>query len=347
MTTTHVVGREPDSGAGGAILTVTVSDDATMFSGLANVHRYDQPSAHDIVSYVRSVLGEDPQWASVHLIADTEMLRQLIQAFGDYDVELTCEDLSSGDEMTGARDATLDKGASTHPVTSEWEEIGRIPVRRPTAEPKRTGSFERFGVSGYVLVGVVGLVAALCAAAIWFVTGRNGGDSPEEAETTPPEQSAFQVAPSPLSPAAPEPADPEPEQPAPENVTLEHNGLSVELPVGFHLEPDGDMWRATGPDPDFRLQLAVDPLYGIAPDAVMQQVVRDIEADPELHLTDSGDAGVRYSHDLPDGSHAEWSTWTDRDVQISIGCHTRDQPTTVQSATCAMANDSARFTPPE
>ena len=46
-----------------ALLTVTVDDESTIFSGLANVHRYDQPTPADIVSYVRSVLGDDPQWA--------------------------------------------------------------------------------------------------------------------------------------------------------------------------------------------------------------------------------------------------------------------------------------------
>ncbi|MCT1684127.1 type VII secretion-associated protein [Corynebacterium appendicis] len=346
MTTTDVAGRlaGTPSKPGGALLTVTVDDECIVFSGLANVHRYDQPSAGEIVSYIRSVLGENPQWAPVHLVAEEAELTRLVQAFGDYEVELTCETLDGeDDDSSGAGDDT-----DPHPATTEWEEVGEIAVRRPVLEPRRR---ERFGTSGYLLVGVVALVAAVCAATIWFVAGRGSGAEAnvDGIGAAPPERSEDAVLPADMLGDEPEgePADdPEPEQPKMEKVTLEQDGLSVELPVGFHLEPDGDMWRATGPDPDFRLQLAVDPLYGVPPEDVMRQVQKDIEDDPELHHTESDETGVRYEHALPDGSHALWSTWTDRDVQISIGCHTRTAPTTVQLATCTMANESARFTPP-
>lgn len=351
-TTTDVAGRlagAPSGPGGGALLTVTVDDECTVFSGLANVHRYDQPTASEIVSYIRSVLGENPQWAPVHLIADEAELTRLIQAFGDYEVELTCEALDGGE--TDSSGAGKDTDTDSHPATAEWEEVGAISVRRPVLEPRRR---ERFGTSGYLLVGVVALVAVVCAAAIWFVAGRgSGAEADVDGLGVAPPDDADDAADAALPAdmigdgAEDGPADdPEPEQPKMEKVTLEQDGLSVELPVGFHLEPDGDMWRATGPDPDFRLQLAVDPLYGVAPEDVMRQVQKDIENDPELRHTDSDETSVRYEHALPDGSHALWSTWTDRDVQISIGCHTRTAPTTVQLATCTMANESARFTPP-
>lgn len=344
MTATNVVGSETESGAGAsALLTVTVDDDATVFSGLANVHRYDEPSASDIAAYVRSVLGEDPQWAPVHLVADIATLQQIIQAFGDYEVELSCDVLDNDAPEHSVGSPPAETVTATHPATSEWEEIGHIPIRRPEVETRRS---EKFGTSGYALVGVVGLVVAVCAAAIWFVTGRGSERDTENGVPQPLQASTTSVAVQPLDPPESESPSPSSTLRAPEKVTLEQNGLSVELPVGFHLEPDGDMWRATGPDPDFRLQLAVDPLYGVAPDAVIRQVKKDIEADPELRHVESDDVSVRYEHLLPDGSHAQWSTWTDRDVQISIGCHTREAPTTVQSATCAMANESARFTPP-
>lgn len=345
MTTTHLAGRSTDSGAdNGALLTIKIDDEGTVFSGLVNVHRYDQPTASDIVSYVRSVLGDDPQGAPVHLVANDAILTEMIQAFGDYDVDLTCEDLSDSGEVPSPPAESAAAGTGSHPATTEWAEIGHVPVRRPAVESRRS---QRFGTSGYLLVGVVGIVGIVCAGAIWFVTARGSTETEDTAEQPP------QVS-SPAVPSAPAPSPdvesvaPETEQPAPfEKVTLEQNGLSVELPVGFHMEPDGDMWRATGDDPDFRLQLAVDPLYGVAPDAVMRQVEKEIESDPELSLLDSDAEGIHYEHDLPDGSHAQWRTWTDRDVQLSIGCHTRHKPTTVQSATCTMANDSARFTPPE
>lgn len=318
-----------------ALLTVTVDDESTIFSGLANVHRYDQPTPADIVSYVRSVLGDNPQWAPVHLVADESTLAQLIEAFGDYEVKLSCETVPGGE---------VEEPADTHPATSEWEEIADIPVRRPVLEPRA----ERFGRSGYTLIGAVALVVLLCAAAIWFVAGRGSGEEHTEA-TAQAEAEAPAAAPAPPVEAEEPSEEEQTSLPEPQKVVLEQDGLRVELPAGFHLEPDGDMWRATGPDPDFRLQLAVDPLYGVAPDAVMRQVEKDIENNPDLRHTGGGDDGtsVTYEHDLPDGSHALWRTWTDRDVQISIGCHTRTAPTTVQLAACTMANESARFTPPE
>lgn len=346
MTTTDVAGRLTGSsnGTGGALLTVTVDEECTVFSGLANVHRYDQPSAGEIVSYIRSVLGDNPQWAPVHLVAGETELARLIQAFGDYEVELTCEALDGDD---GANSSGAFDDTDTHPATAEWEEVEEITVRRPVLEPRR----ERLGASGYLLVGVVALVAVVCAAAIWFVAGRGSGAEAdlEEAGAAPPDAAAdAALSADMLGDGAEDSPAPEAErgQATMEKVTLEQDGLSVELPVGFHLEPDGDMWRATGPDPDFRLQLAVDPLYGVPSEEVMRQVQKDIENDPELRHTDSDETTVRYEHTLPDGSHALWSTWTDRDVQISIGCHTRTAPTTVQLATCTMANESARFTPP-
>lgn len=347
MITAYAAGREIDFREGfDALLTITIDEDATVFSGLSNVHRYDRPSASEIVSFVRGVLGDDPQQTTVHLVADAETQQRIIHAFGDYGIDLTCEDPSSSGQGDGeeAGAPSRETVARTHPATSEWEEINHIPVRRPAVETRRTG---RLGSVSYLLAGVVVLVAAVCGVAIWVVAGRGVSNDVHDAAEQPSQTTPLEAHGSRSPSHVPEQPGLEPEQPAPENVTLEQNGLSVELPVGFHLEPDGNMWRATGPDPDFRLQLAVDPLYGVAPDAVMRQVLADIEADPELRLIDSSDENVRYAHDLPDGSRAQWSTWTDRDVQLSIGCHTRKEPTTVQSATCTMANDSARFTPPE
>ena len=344
--------------AADAVLTITVAADHVVFSGLTNVHRYDTPTAGEIVSYARSVLGENPAWATVHLVATEAMLGKLIEAFGDYEVELTCEISEDGEDSEDSEDnaarvshaGALPSSAEieTHPATESWEEIGHIPVRRPVLEPRRN---ERFGRSGYMLTGVVFLVVAVCAVAIWFVTNRGNSTDELAANSSEAANQVGDKAPWPeesigsdLSEEPPE----SPETPAPakvDKVRLEQDGLSVELPVGFHLEPDGDMWRATGPDPNFRLQLAVDPLYGVEPEAVIRQVKKDIEEDPELRHIESDDTTVRYEHDLPDGSKAQWSTWTDRDVQISIGCHTKTMPTTVQLATCTMANESARFSP--
>lgn len=342
MTTSPVTAQEsPPARTADPVVTVAVNDDHVAFTGLANVHRYDQPTANEIASYIRSLLGDNPQWAPVHLIAEEDTLEQLIQAFSDYEVELTCE-VPEDEPDQVPRDANT----VTHPATSTWENIGHISVQRPVLEPRRK---DRFGASGYALVGVVAVVAVVCGVAIWSVAGRGSGSEDQAALDAESDDTAEPMpgeAPADPLPAVEEiePSD-TPAAPHMEKVTLEQDGLSVELPVGFRLEPDGDMWRATGQDPDFRLQLAVDPLYGVDPEAVMRQVRKDIDADPELHHIDSDEHSIHYEHHLPDGSQAQWSTWTDRDVQISIGCHTRTTPSTVQLATCTMANESARFSP--
>lgn len=132
----------------------------------------------------------------------------------------------------------------------------------------------------------------------------------------------------------------------PQKVVLTQAGLSVELPAGFSLEADEDMWRATGADPDFRLQLAVDELYGLPPEAMLEQIQREIDSDPTLEPLSRDAISMHYRQKLDDGSEVHWHTWAQADYQLSLGCHTRFAPTRTQLATCQMATDSARFTPP-
>lgn len=135
-------------------------------------------------------------------------------------------------------------------------------------------------------------------------------------------------------------------QSGPQKVVLTQAGLSVELPAGFSLEADEDMWRATGADPDFRLQLAVDELYGLPPEAMLEQIQREIDSDPTLAPLSRDGNSMHYQQKLDDGSEVHWHTWAQADYQLSLGCHTRFAPTRTQLATCQMATDTARFTPP-
>nr|VDG62372.1 type VII secretion-associated protein, Rv3446c family [Streptococcus thermophilus] len=341
-------------------LTVTIRPDSVVFEGAANVHRHDNPSTSDIAAAICKALGSEPAGAHVHIVGDEETIDDLVVLTSGYDIVLTSEttkrrgkhalrpnagaDAAETSETaeTGtnaAADATgASAGSDAHPRTTEWEEIT---LRRPTLYD---GSRETFLPAGTLLVLAVTVIGALCAAAIWAVA-RSGSDASERDQVHGPSgDAATSKRASPTAPSASTPPPSSARQP--ESVTLTQDGLSVEVPVGFTLEPDEDMWRATGPDPDFRLQLAVDPLYGVAGEAVINQVEQEILADPELHVTERDDLSISYKHMLPDGSHAQWRAWIDGGHQISIGCHTRTAPTTVQQATCAMANDSARYSPP-
>lgn len=295
------------------VLRVDISDGFAIFSGAANLHRFDEPSTADIAASVRSLLGETP--ARVEVSADDATIAELRALLPDFEV-------AEQSLIDDSPDSAPEPEPEPEPETSQW---GTVQVSRPRLEVRGRGS----SISA-MLIAVVIAVIVLCAAAIWFVMGRVS-DQPEPVQ--PPRTTASTSFATPTS--AP-----------PETVIVSQDGLSVELPVGFSLEPDEDMWRATGPDPDFRLQFAVDPLYGVDPDILLDQVETEINEDPELTLLERADGQIRYRHMLADGSEALWGTWTDGGHQISIGCHTRLAPTTVQLAACTMANDSARFTPP-
>ena len=117
----------------------------------------------------------------------------------------------------------------------------------------------------------------------------------------------------------------------------------MQLPAGFGLEADDGMWRATGGDPDFRLQIAVEHLYQLPAQTMAEQLLADIEADPEVELVDTDGVAVTYLERAADGSQALWRTWPDGAVQLFVGCHTRLEPTVVQRATCRMAMESAAY----
>lgn len=319
-------------------LTIEVSDYGTSFSGVVNLHRYDCPSSTELVASVRSMLGSEPAGAWVHLIAETKVAEEFAALTGDYDITLTVEEVGDaghgGDvgypEYAGER-ASISGAAYAEDYGTEFMDVS---VQRPALAVRAK---QNMALNAAVVACVVAAVGLACVSMIWLVSAQRGAD--ESAVASPPTTSPVS---SPQSPTS-TPRETTPPQ-EPETVVLEQDGLSVELPVGFRLEPDEDMWRATGPDPDFRLQLAVDPLYGVSPRALIEQVKREIEEDPELTVTASDEFSVHYSHHLPDGSQATWKTWVDGDQQLSIGCHTRLEPTVVQKTACTMANESARFT---
>ena len=296
------------------VLRIDVSEGCAIFSGAASLHRFDEPTAADIATTVRGLLADQPTSVRIEVAADDELVAELRALLTEYTVEAS---------------SLIDVPPPT-PATSEWE---TITVPRPTLDVEDKGR-----QINLMLIGVVGAVILLCAAAIWFVMGRVAGQ-PEVAAV----QETRISTPSTTRTSAPSPTAPAPE---PETVTLSQAGLSVELPAGFALAPDEDMWRATGPDPDLRIQFAVDPLYGVPADAVLDQVEKEISEDPELTLLERADGKIRYRHMLPDGSEALWAAWAEHGHQISLGCHTRTAPTTIQLTACTMANNTARFNPP-
>ena len=287
-------------------LRITATDASTVITGAANIHRFDAPTSREIAGTVRSVLGPDPHGAPVHIAADPQRLSELTHALSDYDIELTTE--------------PLQPVAPTPDDTPE-------PFHRPPPPEQES----RSGV--WIIAAVVAAVALACAAVIWGLTS---GKSPGEEEPPPSQPPETQSAPvsSPVQ---------EEERAEQTSISIERDGLTVQLPAGFTLEADEGMWRATGDDPNFRLQIAVERLYQLPARTMAEQLLADIEADPEVELVDTDGIAVTYLERAGDGSQSLWKTWPNGTVQLFVGCHTRAEPTVVQRATCRMAMETAEY----
>lgn len=304
------------------LVTITLTEAGAIFEGLTNVHRYDRPSPAEVASYVRNLLGPNPGGAGVHIIGAEEDVEKLDRALAGYDVVLTAE-----------------RPAQRHPVVPPLRaEEETVVITRPSAPPSVREGVGRWidGNGAWVLGAGVVAVTAVVAGAIWATVAPGGEDAAA------PQAPADVAGSAPGSAVAPPVASSSVRAPS---VVVVRQGLSVELPPGFRVEPDGQMWRATGADPNFRLQLAVDNLYELPAEEMAAQVLRDIEADPEVELVSNDGAAITYLETAPDGSEALWRTWADAGHQLFVGCHTRSAPTTVQQATCRMAMDSADYDP--
>lgn len=288
-------------------LRVTATDASTVFTGAANVHRFDAPSSSEIAGTIKTVLGPNPAGATVHITADHARLRELEYALADYDIDLTTEQLDCAP-------APL----ADDPPTDSF----------PPVEHESNGPV-------WVVAVIVALVAAVVAGAIYF-TVRGGDDVPAEVEDEAEAEAHVEARP------VPEVMSSTSEQ-APQTVMLEQDGLRVELPAGFALEADDGTWRATGDDPNFRLHIAVEHLYQLPAQTMAEQLRADIEADPETELVDTDGTSVTYLERAGDGSQALWKTWPHGRTQLFVGCHTRAEPTNVQRATCRMAMESAEY----
>ncbi len=289
-------------------LRITATDASTVITGAANIHRFDAPTSREIAGTVRSVLGPDPHGAPVHIAADPQRLSELTHALADYDIDLTTE--------------PLQPVAPTPDDTPE-------PFHRPPPPEQES----RSGV--WIIAAVVAAVALACAAVIWGLTSGKT-QSPGEEEPPPSQPPETQSAPvsSPVQ---------EEERAEQTSISIERDGLTVQLPAGFTLEADDDMWRATGSDPNFRLQIAVEHLYQLPARTMADQLLADIETDPEVELVDTDGISVTYLEHAGDGSQSLWKTWPNGTVQLFVGCHTRAEPTVVQRATCRMAMESAEY----
>lgn len=296
-------------------LRITVTDTSTVFTGAANLHRLDAPSEHEIAVFVRNVFGPHPEGAHVHVTASRQRLERIEAALGSYGITLTTAELPES-YADGGDDGEVEE----QPLEDDeqWDEPQRSTV-----------------VVGAAIAIVVVLVAsATVILARWFMSTAVVEETPVEAgEVARGDGGEVEGGVDKQLP------------PEPQTVFLEEAGVRVELPQGFTAGEVGGSWRATGLDPDFRLHIAVEELYNLPAQTMVEQVLADIDADPQTELVSTDGHALTYREIPGDGSEVLWKTWPEGNYQIFIACHTRVSPTKVQSATCRMAFESATFNP--
>ena len=314
-------------------LRITATDASTVFTGAADVHRFDAPSSREIANTIRTVLGPNPDGAHVHITADDTRLRELEYALADYDIDLTTELLGPD-----PADVPRSLNAPSAPP-APWD-----PPRDPPTDTFAAIADNRSSNIGvWIIAVVVAMVAVVCAVVIYYVVWGGSAASTDRAEGT---ASSVETptATEAVAGATPSVAvESSIRDEAPQTVLLEQDGLQVELPAGFALEADDGTWRATGDDPNFRLHIAVERLYQLPAKTMAEQLLADVEADPQTELVDTDGTSVTYLERAADGSQALWKTWPHGTTQLFVGCHTRHEPTTVQRATCRMAMETAEF----
>lgn len=336
-------------------LRVTVTDSATIFTGATTLHRFDAPSPRDIAKQIRNTFGPDPDGAQVHLTASREQLAQIEAALGDYPVALTAQVLqpaapegvagSVGDRLDDHFDDHSDDHSDDH--FDDHSDDGAL--RRPG--PAGGGERWRRDWAVWIIGAVVVAAAVACAVAIAATSrslrgGAPGAAGPDQASETVVSETVASGDQAPReSLGAEQTGASSSDKAPPRTAILERDGVRLEVPAGFTLAADGPMWRATGLDPDFRLEIAVDELYNLPPETMAEQLTRDVETDPQTELVDTDGRFLVYRERPADGSEVLWKTWSSGNQQVFIGCHTRAAPTKVQQATCRMAMDSATFTP--
>lgn len=333
-------------------LTITVLDTATIFEGPDTVYRYDLPGT-----------GVTEGWALAAVIDQAKELCSLhwpeVEIIIDAD-EPTTELLTR---------TLLNKGVAAYPTEALREttlptepEDHEVEITRPTTGGRHRfhggGLAARLGLHPFHLA-IVAVIVAVGAVSWWAIDNQSGRPAPGQdpdaviaAHPGPGERAGEAAAAE--DPTAPDPApggeEPDDAAEPSAGVVLEHSGLRLAAPVGFHVDNRGDALLATGDDPDLRIHLAADPVHNVPAEAVHREIETMVAEDPTLdgfHRDEDpgrGDEVLVYQELPGDGSEVAWSTWVAAGHQFSVGCHTRTTPTLPQQAACRMAVESLSMT---
>lgn len=330
-------------------LLITVLDSATVFEGAETVYRYDLPGSGVLGGWAAEGITEQARilcaqsWPEVSIAVQADEGATTIAHTAA--VMLADELQQLGATASALTSITATPSTSPQPALDLPEEDPELDLQRArTAEradvPRQSSNAKKFAVGlpqGLNVFHVAAvLVVVVVGVSAWWATAKSAGNAggPSSAQ-------AASVA-SPSAPAHTVPEESSDAQPLQESpvVVLEEDDLRVELPLGFTASVKQDVVTATGEDPDLRILLAADPAYSVPQNVLFAEIKRQIAGDKQLRKIHENDHRLVYTEVPGDGSTVTWTTWVDDNYQMSVGCHSKEETTTVQKAACRMAVDS-------
>lgn len=315
------------------VVTVTVGDNATIFEGPDTIYRYDLPGS-----------GVVEGWA---LAAVVDQIKQLTTAYWP-EIEVVVEADEAATEMLTR--TLLNKGVAAYAS----EALREVPLPTPDEPLEITrptsGTTHRSLGLHPVHIAIAVVIVVVAGVSWWAIDTTTSTSTPDPtavAETAELSDTAEEtpVASETVGPGdADLPAVPDAETGTASQVVVEHSGLRVTVPYGFHPEMDEELLMVVGDDPDLRIHLAADPAHHVPEEAVYAEITAMITEDETLELlaaaAGEGNGKMVYREDPGDGSTVTWTTWVTAGHQFSVGCHTRVNPTLPQQAACRMASES-------
>ena len=324
-------------------LTITVLDTATIFEGPESIYRYDLPGTAVVEGWALSGVMEQAQkllpaqWPEVAIavVADSSGGPMSHEAVKIIRRQLQVHNVTLVDRELVAVGPTYDEP----PQREQREPREETDIVRPVLEEETLLSrlLDNKGFMA-IIAGVVVVVIML----VWLLLRGSGHQQQEALAGT----VSIAATPGVTTPAVTTAAQtPTTSSSAPAHQSIEAGGLRVLLPEGFsHTEEDG-LVTATGQDPNLRILMVMDPLYAVPANALFAEVRAQIDSDETLSDPHEANGRLSYIERPGDDSEVKWTTWVEDDQQISLGCHTREEPSMAQRAACRMASESIETVP--
>ncbi|MDO4760826.1 MAG: type VII secretion-associated protein [Corynebacterium sp.] len=327
-------------------LTITVLDTATIFEGHDTVYRYDLPKTAIDEGWGLDALVEQAhqlmhiQWPNCDIAIDTDpdytlLVIDALRAKGvhAFAVEQPCEEPIVDDHLAENEENLINLRERKHDDKSSAG-LGYNKERFFTI----AGNKYTLAISMVVILTLVfGFLSIRGTVGQRTTTAQ---PRPSASSTQPATTATIEPAVTPTS-IREKPPPPPARVEKTETLTHANTTYTFTLPEHFQLKErtqhDG-MFTATGADENLRILFAADPAYDAQPAAIFEQLQASIDSDPALDSAPVPQLGrgpeFAYTERPGDGSEVGWSVWVENGFIYSVGCHSRQQITLAQRATC-------------